>query len=107
MTYWLNPLVLVPPMLKCRLQVYLTVHETSMGYVLRQHDESGKKEQAAYYVSKKFADYESLGSTLEKICCALVWLTQRLRHYMLYHMTLLISPTDPMKYLFEKPALSG
>ena len=31
----------------------------------------------------------------------------RLRKYMLTHTTLLISKMDPIKYIFEKPALSG
>lgn len=53
-----------------------------------------------------FADYESCYSSLEKTCRALVLETQRLRHYMLYYMTLLISPMDPLKYLFKKPTLS-
>lgn len=37
----------------------------------------------------------------------LVWVTQRLRHYMMYHATLLIFTMGPLKYLFEKPALLG
>lgn len=71
---------------------------------MEQHNETGKKKQAIYYLSKKFADYESHYSVLEKTCCALVWKTQRLRHYMLYHTTILISRMDPLKYLFEKLA---
>jgi hypothetical protein len=52
-----------------------------MGCVLGQHDERGRKESALYYQSKKLTDYESRYSTLEKTCLALVWATQRLRHY--------------------------
>ena len=37
----------------------------------------------------------------------MVWATRRLRQYMLTHTTLLISKMDPIKYIFEKPALSG
>lgn len=36
-----------------------------------------------------------------------VWATQRLRHYMLAYQVWLLSRMDPLKYLFEKPALSG
>ena len=46
-------------------------------------------------------------SLLEKTCCALAWAARRLRQYMLTHTTLLISKMDPIKYIFEKPALSG
>ena len=56
-------------------------------------------------MSKKFTDYESRYSLLEKICCALAWAAQRLRQYMLYHITWLIAKLDPIKFIFEKPLL--
>jgi len=46
-------------------------------------------------------------SLLERTCCALVWASHRLRQYMLSHTTWLISKMDPVKYIFEKPALTG
>ena len=78
-----------------------------MGCVLGQHDEIRHKEQAIYYLSKKFTDYKSKYSSLEKMCCALAWIAQRLKQYMLYHTTWLIARLDPIKYIFEKPSLSG
>ena len=102
----MNAPVLVPPVLGRPLILYLTVHERSMGYVLGQHDETGRKKQAIYYLSKKFTDYESKYSSLEKMCCALAWAAQRLRQYMLYHTTWLITRLDPIKYIFEKCSLS-
>ena len=41
------------------------------------------------------------------MCCALAWAAQRLRQYILYHTTWLIARLDPIKYIFEKPSLSG
>ena len=76
-----------------------------MGCVLGQHDETSRKEQAIYYLSKKFTDYESRYSPLEKICCALAWAAQRLKQYMLYHTTWLIAKLDPIKFIFKKPSL--
>ena len=70
--YLTNPPVLVPPIQGKPLILYLTVHEKSMGCVLGQH-ETGHKEQAINYLSKKFMDYESRYSPLEKMCCALAW----------------------------------
>ncbi|WRX22821.1 G-patch domain - like 10 [Theobroma cacao] len=85
--YLLSPLVLVPPVVGRPLLLYLTVNEGSMGCVLGQHDETGKKERAVYYLSKKFTEYESKYSSLEKMCCALTWTTHRLKQYMLsYHL---------------------
>ena len=72
-----------------------------------QHDESGRKEHAIYDLSKKFTDCETGYSLLEKTCWALAWAARRLRQYMLTHYTLLISKMDLIKYIFEKPALSG
>jgi len=86
--------------------MYLTVLDDSMGCVLGQQDETGKKEHAIYYLSKKFTDCESRYSVLEKTCCALAWAAKRLRHYMINHTTWLISKMDPIKYIFEKPALT-
>ncbi|XP_057453231.1 uncharacterized protein LOC130745105 [Lotus japonicus] len=105
--YLQNPPVLVPPVPGRPLIIYLTVLEGSMGCVLGQHDESGRKEQAIYYLSKKFTDCEARYSLLERTCCALAWAARRLRQYMLSHTTWLVSKMDPIKYIFEKPALTG
>src|SRR4051812_9149966 len=78
-----------------------------MGCVLGQQDETKRKEHAIYYLSKKFTDCESRYSMLEKTCCALAWAAKRLRQYMIRHTTCLISHMDPIKYIFEKPALTG
>src|SRR4051812_11323938 len=105
--YLQEPPILMPLVEGRPLIMYLTVLENSMGCVLGQHDESNRKEHAIYYLSKKFTDCESRYSLLEKTCCALAWVARRLRQYMLTHTTLLISKMDPIKYVFEKPALSG
>ena len=84
-----------------------TCLDESMGYVLGQHDESGKRERAIYYLSKKFTAYEMNYSLLERTCCALAWAAHHLRQYMLSYTTWLVSKMDPVKYIFEKPALTG
>ena len=61
-----------------------------------QHDESGKKEQVVYYLSKKFMAYEMNYSLLEKTCYALVWAAPRLRQYMLNYTTCFLSKMDPV-----------
>ncbi|XP_028242244.1 uncharacterized protein LOC114420585 [Glycine soja] len=103
----MNPPVLMPPVPGRPLILYMTILDESMGCMLGQHDESGKKERAVYYLSKKFTTCEMNYSLLERTCCALVWASHRLRQYMLSHTTWLISKMDPVKYIFEKPALTG
>ncbi|XP_050916156.1 uncharacterized protein LOC127131270, partial [Lathyrus oleraceus] len=105
--YLQEPPILIPPVQGRPLFMYLTVLEKSMGCVLGQHDETGRKEHAIYYLSKRFTDCETRYSLLEKTCCALAWAARRLRQYMICHTTLLISKMDPIKYIFEKPALTG
>ncbi|GAU37187.1 hypothetical protein TSUD_30520 [Trifolium subterraneum] len=94
--YLMEPPILIPPVEERPLIMYLTVLEESMGCVMGQQDETGRKEHAIYYLSKKFTDCESRYSMLEKTCCALAWDT-----------TWLISKMDPIKYIFEKAALTG
>ena len=52
-------------------------------------------------------DYETRYLMIECFCLALVWATQRLRHYMTEYSVHLISRLDPLRYLFHKPALIG
>ncbi|KAG8496732.1 hypothetical protein CXB51_007901 [Gossypium anomalum] len=70
--YLSNAPVLMPPNLDKPLILYLAVFENFMGCVLGQHDESGRKERAIYYLSKKFIECETRYSPIEKLCCALV-----------------------------------
>ncbi|RDY13725.1 hypothetical protein CR513_01307, partial [Mucuna pruriens] len=105
--YLEEPSTLIPTVPGRPLILYLTMLEESMGCVLGQHDDTGKKEQATYYLSKKFTDYEKRYSPLERTCCTLVRMEKQLRQYMLTHTTWLISKTDPIKYIFEKLTLTG
>ncbi|KAL6318447.1 hypothetical protein AAG906_041213 [Vitis piasezkii] len=38
---------------------------------------------------------------------ALVWATRRLRHYVIEYSILLVSRLDPLRYLFDRPVLTG
>nr|XP_019070702.1 uncharacterized protein LOC109120902 [Solanum lycopersicum] len=62
--------VLVPPREGSPLLLYLSVSDSAFGCVLGQHDETGKKENSIYYISKKFTPYESRYTLLERTCCA-------------------------------------
>ena len=52
--YLLNPPILIPPVEGRPLIMYLTVLEDSMGCVLGQQDETGRKEHAIYYLSTTY-----------------------------------------------------
>ena len=102
----MNPPMLMPPVPGRPLILYMTVLDKSMGCMLGQHDDSGKREQVVYYLSKKFTACEMNYSLLERMCYALVRVAHRLRQYMLSHTTWLVSKMDLVKYIFEKSALT-
>ncbi|WJZ90965.1 hypothetical protein VitviT2T_010079 [Vitis vinifera] len=104
--YLLSPLVLAPPTPGHPLLLYLSVSNIALGCMLAQLDDSGK-EQAIYYLSKRMLDYEMRYVMIERYCLALIWVTHRLRHYMTKYLVHLISCLDPLRYLFDMPALVG
>ena len=57
--YLQEPPIMMPPIEERPLIMYLTVLENSMGCVLGQHDESGRKEHAIYYLRKEFTYRET------------------------------------------------
>ena len=52
-------------------------------------------------------EYECKYIVIECLCLALVWATRRLRHYVTEYFILLVSRLDPLRYLFDKPVLTG
>ncbi|PKI64517.1 hypothetical protein CRG98_015080 [Punica granatum] len=102
--YLIQPPILVPPVPSRPLVLYLTVRRQSLGCMLGQEDESTRTEREIYYLSKKFIEGESNYPEIEKMCCALVWVMQRLRQYTLYHTIRLLSKADPLRYLLDSPS---
>ena len=74
--------------------------------MLAQEDDD-KNERAIYYLSKRFHDYETRYTLIEKSCFAFVWVVQKLRHIVLLFQIWVVVRMDPLNYLFEKSALSG
>ena len=58
-------------------------------------------------MSKRFHDFETSYTPVEKSCFVLVWAVQKLRHIILPFQVWVVAMMAPLKYLFEKPALSG
>ncbi|RVW69501.1 Retrovirus-related Pol polyprotein from transposon 17.6 [Vitis vinifera] len=97
---------ILPPTPGRPLLLYLSVSDMALGCMLAQIDDSGK-ERAIYYLSKRMLEYEVKYVMIEHLCLALVWATRRLRHYMTEYSVHLISRLDPLRYLFDRPALTG
>ncbi|KAI5317663.1 hypothetical protein L3X38_037370 [Prunus dulcis] len=88
------------------LILYIAALERSLGALLAQHNDDGK-ENALYYLSRTLVGAEQNYTPIEKVCLALVFAVQKLRHYILSHRVILISKADPLRYLISKPVLSG
>ncbi|RDX72861.1 hypothetical protein CR513_47605, partial [Mucuna pruriens] len=99
--YLESPLVLIPTVLNKPLILHLMVLKESMGGILDSKMILGMNKP--YITSIR----SSRNVNKERTCCALVWAAKRLRQYMLAHTTRLIAKMDPLKYIFEKPALTG
>lgn len=78
----------------------------SLGALLAQHNEKGK-EHALYYLSRTMVGIELNYSPIEKICLALIFTLQKLRHYLLTTMIHLISRANPLKYIMSCPSVQG
>ena len=102
----LSPLVLVPLIPGHPLLLYLSVSDMALGCMLAQLDDSGN-EQAIYYLIKRMLEYECRYIMIEHLCLALVWATRRLRHYVIEYSILLVSRLDLLRYLFDRPILTG
>ncbi|PKI58384.1 hypothetical protein CRG98_021202 [Punica granatum] len=89
---------------KCQPLFRLLRKNAAMECMLGQQDESTRTERAIYYLSKKFTEGESNYPEIEKMCCALVWVMQRLRQYTIYHTVRLLSKADPLRYLLDSPS---
>ena len=98
----LSPPVLVSPTPGRPLLLYLSVSDIALGCMLAQLDDSGK-ERAIYYLSKRMLEYECKYLMIERLC----WATRRLRHYVTEYSILLVSRLDPLRYLFDRPVLTG
>lgn len=89
------------------LILYLSVLDNSFGSVLGQHDGTGKKYHIIYYLNNKLTIYESKYILLERTCCTLTWVAQKLQHYILSYTTYVLSRMDSLKYIFQKTRFMG
>ena len=71
----MKPAILVLPLPKKPLLLYLTTMDIAMRALLAQYLEETRKENAIYYINKKMLPYEEKYSPLKKTCVALVWAT--------------------------------
>jgi hypothetical protein len=88
------------------LRLYLTSNSQEIGALIAQEDDNGV-EQPIYYVSCTLKDAESRYLGAEQSCLALIYTSQRLRHYFLAHKVQLMTRSHPIRSLLQWPVLSG
>ena len=101
-----SPPILGAPIRGKPLILYIAPLERSLGALCAQENEEGK-ERALYYLSRKLLVAKLHYSLIEKMCLALMFVVQKLRHYMQAHTIRVISKADSIKYILSRPVLSG
>ena len=88
------------------LVLYIAAQEQSLGALLAQKNEE-EKEKTLYYLSRKLTVVELRYSSIEKMCLALFFSIQKVRHYMQAHVIHLVAKIDPVKYVLSRAIMSG
>ncbi|XP_059277852.1 uncharacterized protein LOC132032053 [Lycium ferocissimum] len=104
-SYLTKPPVLAAPVPGKPLILYISAQERSVGALLAQEN-SERKENALYYLSRMMTPNELKYSPIEKLCLALVFSIQKMKHYFQAHVVRLISKANPIKFVMSKPVLS-
>ncbi|KAA0049818.1 gypsy-like retrotransposase [Cucumis melo var. makuwa] len=104
--YLLNPQVLGASVPGKPLILYIDAQERSLGALLAQEEEKGK-ECALYYLSRTLVGAEVNYSPVEKMCLALFFAIDKLRHYMQAFTVHLVAKVDPIKYFLSRSIIFG
>ncbi|KAM2220055.1 hypothetical protein ACFX1S_019302 [Malus domestica] len=99
--YLASPHVLGAPMLGKPLLLYIATQEGFIEALLAQENED-QKERALYYLSRALIGAELNYLPIEKMCLALAFAVQKLRHYMQAYNIHLVSKADPIIYIPTK-----
>ena len=100
-----TPPVLRKPTRGQPFRLYIAAEEKVIGAALTQEAEG--KEYVVTYLSRRLLDVESRYSFLERLCMSLYFACTKLRHYLLSSECQVLSQTDVLKHMIQKPILSG
>ncbi|XP_070003462.1 uncharacterized protein [Nicotiana sylvestris] len=100
----MKPPVLAVAIPRKPLILYIAVQERSVGALLDQENSEGK-ENSLYYLSRMMTPNKLNYSPIEKLCLALVFSIQKLKHYFQAHVVRLVSKANPIKFAVKGQAL--
>ncbi|KAL5545837.1 hypothetical protein UlMin_005524 [Ulmus minor] len=96
---------MVPPEPGQPILMYIAATENSLGALIAPKKDG--IERPIYYLSRLIRGAECNYSPVEKQCLALVYVAQRLCHYMLAHKIYLMSKRNPLRYMMSSPIPSS
>ena len=88
------------------LKLYLLVANESIGCLLAQNNFKGH-EQTLYYFSRVLNPTETRHTPIEKLRLALYFACINLRHYLIKSQVYVVSQTDLMNYMLNRPLITG
>ena len=88
------------------LLLYMATNSYAIGALIAQED-GGDVEQLVYYISCALKDAETRYPRAERACLAIVYASQRLRHYFLDYEVWLMTKSHAIKALLQQPILFG
>ena len=98
--------ILSPPDWAKEFHVTLDASGWCLGAILWQHDNSNR-ESPMYYASRQMSPAEKKYTTTEREALAVIYACKKFRHYLLGYRIVFHTDHDSLKYLVNKPDLSG
>ena len=88
------------------LLLYMATNLYAIGALIAQED-GGGVEQPMYYISRALKDVETRYPRAKRACLAIVYASQRLRHYFLAYEVWLMTKCHTIKALLQQPIFSS
>ena len=98
--------ILYPPDWAKEFHVTLDASGWCLGAILWQFDDSNR-ESSMYYASRQMSPAEKKYTTTEREALAVIYAYKKFRHYLLGYRIVFHTDHDSLKYLVNKPDLSG
>ena len=98
--------ILSPPDWTKEFHVTLDASGWCLGAILWQYDDSNR-ESPVYYASRQMSPAEKKYTTTEREALAVIYACKKFRHYLLGYRIIFHTDHNSLKYLVNKPDLSG
>ena len=98
--------ILIPPDWEKNFEVYVDASNVAIGSVLSQKDEKGH-DKPIYFASRQLAAAEKNYTVTEREALGMIFSVQKFRHYLLGYKFTFHVDHDALKYMINKPLLSG